>query len=188
MAPLLGSTQLRVSVVSKVATGCSQRVKEEAVQDLARSRLQGAGIVVSSVHDATLAIETDCVPVREKGRQRLAVQECVSFSELVNPANGGRPALAERWRQCEAYTCDREKCEAARPYEEASVDDFLNYYQERTAAAQRALEAAAAAGKRRAPDPRARVYYFGAYVMCCLSVLVFWQFRGHPRYRLGAHN
>jgi len=184
MASILAARPLRVSVVSRVASGCSQRVSEDAVQDLAKSRLQGAGILVSNIHDATLAVETDCSPVRENGHQRLAVHECVTFSELVNPAtNSGRPTLAASWRKCESYTCDREKCEAARPYEEASVDDFVNYYQERTAAAQRALEEVAAAAKSRAPDPQTRVIFLAAYVMCCLSVLVFWQVRGHPHYR-----
>jgi hypothetical protein len=186
IAPLLGAAPARVSVVSTVASACGQGVSQEAVQDLAKARLNGAGILVSSVHDATLAIETDCGPVRESGRRRLAVQECVTFSELVNPTkNGERPTLAATWRKCESYTCDRAKCEAARPYEEASIDDFLNYFQERQATEQGALErAAAAARSRRGPSPEALPIFLGIYVMCCLTVLMYWQFRKqHPHYR-----
>src|SRR5262245_47902018 len=104
---------LRISVIANVKN-CGEAIRPVDVQNEATTRLQGSGITVSSIHNAQLALDVECVAVTPDAEgSSLAVHHCLSFSELViSPAKNGHPTLPTTWRKCQSYTCGRATCQA----------------------------------------------------------------------------
>jgi hypothetical protein len=177
---------LRVLVTSNVARGCGSGILSSAIQEAAAVRLTYVGMTVSNIHNARLSLDLDCAAIAPiHGNKSMAVQECLTFYNFVSP-NAARPAFTSSWRRCRSYTCDR-KCEAVAERNEARlIGDFLGDLWERspdsmpprknqgpsvTMAASNSFQDVSP------PGSTTRSTVLGAYILTCISVLVYWQFR-----------
>jgi hypothetical protein len=183
-APQPAGSPFRVSVVPAVTPGCGAAVSGADLQQYAESRLRGAGMTVSDVHNSQLAVDVDCVPVTAaKSAHNLAVHQCLGFSEVVSAAAGDSPMLASTWHKCESYVCESAYCEhLASSNETFLMDGFLSSLAERTAQEHARLsppviEAAA-------NTVYERVIFFGLYTIACLTMGIYWQIRKRAEARV----
>jgi hypothetical protein len=194
---------LRVSVASNIGRGCGGSIVPTAIQQAAAARLAYVGITVSNIHNARLSIDLDCVAMAPtRHNKAMAVQECLTFSEFVSPlSKGARPMLTSTWRRCRSYTCDR-KCGASERYAAQLMGEFLGDLWERNPTDSISLQQSRSQSEDRGAAPRsissqptpviapsnplqdtsppgmtARTVVFGGYILTCISVLVYWQFR-----------
>ena len=195
---------LRISVASHVAQACGSAIPPSVVQQDAEAWLRGVGVTVSNIHNAQLELDVDCVAATPGAQTTsVALYQCLSFSEAVSaPSNSGRATLATTWRRCQSFTCGRAKCEPlARSGLHALMSTFWTDFQERNSQnaqqirpqQQASVIAAsdqpppAGPGPSAAHDPisqraMGRILFYSLYIMTCVTLLVYWQFRGH-RYR-----
>ena len=176
------ATPLTISVAAGVASACRGALVPSMIQSDAEGRLRGVGVIVSNVHNAELAVDVDCVTVNPRtSLETLAVHQCLAFSEVVQtPFSDRRAMLATTWRKCQAYRCNGARCEPIlRASQQALIDNFWSDFQERNSA-----DSAPPAQSR--PEPPTRIVetrtagrdvIFALYIMTCLSVLAYWQFR-----------
>jgi hypothetical protein len=194
---------LRVSVASNVGRGCGEGIVPTAVREAAAARLAYVGITVSNIHNARLSMDLDCVaPPPARRNKAMAVQECLTFSEFVSaPSNEARPMLTSTWRRCRSYTCDL-KCEVSKRYGAQLMGEFLGDLWERNPTDRMSPQQSRSESENRAaaqqsissqstrvmassnplqdtspPGITARIVIFGGYILTCISVLVYWQFR-----------
>jgi len=205
LAPaLLNAATLRVSVVANVGRACGAAVSSSAVQRIAADRLSGAGITVSNIHNSQLEMDLDCVTRTPSPRNRgIAVNVCLTFSEPLSTVSGnGKTILGSTWKSCQSFACTRAKCDAALTREDLLLDALLGDFQERDAAgripepmphpptaglAPPRTPAAATAPRVYsyvpAPDhTRGRQLFYATYIMTCLSLFVYWQFRSRQQH------
>jgi hypothetical protein len=196
---------LRASVASNVGRGCGGSVAPAAIQEAVAARLTAGGIVVSKVHNAKLSLDVDCAaPAPNSHKRTMAVQECLTLFELASaPSKEGKATLASTWRKCQSYTCNRPKCEVSERYGAQLMEEFLNDFRERSSgdqvsraqsrsqpnsgvAAVQSISAAQAAPRvgpcsfqhsTDTPVDTVRVVIYAAYILTCISVFVYWQFR-----------
>ena len=109
----LAGQALTVSVASDVAQSCGGIIPERVIRQDVESQLRLANISVSKLHNAELATEVDCTPVRARSlRPREGVHYCVSLSQVIAlPAAPRRHTLATTWRQCGSTTCTTGTCD-----------------------------------------------------------------------------
>jgi hypothetical protein len=112
-------------VASSVAQGCGATIPPSVIQQDAEAQLRGVGIIVSSIHNAQLAIDVYCAPVTPGSRSTaVVIRECLDFSEVVPaPANHGRPMSATTFRNCQSLVCRGAKCE---PLVRSGLHTLLN--------------------------------------------------------------
>lgn len=167
---------LRVSVIANVAQGCGASISPTAIQQLAAGRLAGSGITVSSIHNAQLAVDLDCIAMA----RNIAVHQCLNLSELVTTmSHDGKATLASTWRSCHSYECPRGKCEVAMRHETGLLDELLGDFNRRSPPAPIQTRAAAPAIVNDLASNRAplRLAFYLAYILACLSLLLHWQTR-----------
>ena len=181
---------LRTSVLSNVAPTCHGPIPAAALQQDAAEQLRGAGVTVSDIHNAQLALDIDCLPL--PGTRASGVHQCLSFSEVVTaPSNGSRAMLATTWRQCQSYACSGANCQTQlRPGLHTLVDAFLADFQQRGS---RSAAAPASSVENRSPVADAiqgasrrvggPVIFYSLYMMMCFVVLLYWQVRKQPSFR-----
>ncbi len=183
---------LSMSIVSDVAQRCGGAIPPSVIQDAAQAQLRGAGVTVSNIHNAQLAIDVFCAAVNPGSRNTsVIVRECLGFSELAPaPSNHGRTMFATTWRECQSFTCGGARCESVvRSGLHTIIDKFLSDFQERNFGKNLPIQQIR-------PQPQTNVIHAEApervdgrsafyllYIATCVIVLVSWQCREH-RYRL----
>src|SRR5260370_5894565 len=102
----------RISVGSNVAQGCGGTIRPSVIQQDAEAQLRGAGITVSSIHNAQLAIDVYCAPVNPGSRRTaVVIREGLGLSEFVPaPSNHARTISTNTFRNCQSFTCSGAKC------------------------------------------------------------------------------
>jgi hypothetical protein len=182
------STPFRISVGSNVAQGCGGTIPPSVIQQDAEAQLRGAGITVSSIHNAQLAIDVYCAPVNPGSRRTVVViQECLGFSELVPaPSNHGRAISTTTFRNCQSLTCRGAKCEPlVRSGLQPLMNPFLKDLQGRNSrndgpVGQIQPQPQTGVIPKEAPQRiERRSLFYLLYIMACFTVLVYWQCRGH---------
>jgi hypothetical protein len=162
-------------VASKIGRGCGAGIVPAVVQEAAAARLTYVGITVSNAYNARLSIDFDCAPAPGRNHP-MAVQECLSFFEFTSASpKDGKSTLASTWRKCRSYTCDR-KCEESKRCAAQLVGEFLGDLWERSPVAPPVVARSAPATET-LPGPTVRVVIFAGYILNCISLLVYWQFR-----------
>jgi hypothetical protein len=92
----LAGQSLTVSVASDVAQSCGGIIPERVIRQDIESQLRLANISVSKLHNAELATEVDCAPVRVRSRiPRESVHYCVALSQVIS-LSAARPASLSR--------------------------------------------------------------------------------------------
>lgn len=170
------ANSLRVSFAPTVTPACGPWVDSEDIRQAATGRLRAAGITVSTIHTAVLALDLTCVTVApDAHRNTLAVDECLTFSEFVAaPSKQNRATLAPTWRQCQSYTCKRSNCEPVTASSNQLIDQFVGEIRERAAIPPVTTASASAS----VDIAYTRLVFFGAYILTCLTLLVYRGFRG----------
>lgn len=182
---------LRISVASSVARGCGNKIVPEALQQNAEGQLRGVGVAVSSIHNAQLVIDVDCVAVAPRARRAgVAVHQCLGFSELVStPSNNGKAMLASTWRKCQSYPCTGNCEPLVRSGQQTLMTAFLSDFQERIPRNLPALPQPSPKPAQNSPakhSPNAiyaapanagRTVFYFLYIMACFSVMCYWQCR-----------
>jgi hypothetical protein len=175
IAQQLPGSPLRVGVTSNASRACANAVPPGIVEQDAASRLQGAGVIVSDIHNAQVSIDLDCVPLKQTPHEvSFAVHQCLGFSELVS-SHDSKPLLANTWRKCESYICATRTCEAqVRTGLSALLDSFLSDFRERSAPP---VQTASVVYTPTGVSLAQRVGFYAVYLMLCLTVFLYWQFR-----------
>jgi hypothetical protein len=199
------AASLTLAVSAKAGQGCGKGFPAGRVQQDLEERLRAAGLTVSRVHSATLAMDLDCTPTPALGSGALSVHQCLGLSQVVphaSHANG--MSLATTWRQCSAYQCSTAKCESALfAAQRGLVDAFTGYLREVKSSRETtapAVQQPQNAGIAEAPsvpsraeggagmvhatlyvdvpvDPLTpRVVFFLLYIVTCFAVFARWQF------------
>ena len=178
----------RIPVASNVDQRCVGTILPSVVQQDAEAQLRGAGVTVSSIHNAQLAVEVYCSPVTP-GSQKTAVviRECLDFSEVVPaPANHGRPMSATTFRNCQSLVCRGAKCEPlVRSGLRTLLNPFLKDLQDRnsrndSSIAQIQPQPKTGVIPREAPQRiEERSVFYLLYISTSVTVLLYWQFRKH---------
>jgi hypothetical protein len=205
-AALPNAATLRVSVVASVGPRCGASVLAPALRRMAAERLSGAGITVSSIHNSQLEVGVDCIARTPSRRsQAISVSECVTFSEpLATLSSNGKTIVGSAWQGCQSFACTRAKCDAALTREDVLLNALLDDFQERDAAGRipepaphQPTSVFAAPPLPLATPPAGRAYsyspppdhalgrliFYSTYIMTCLSLFVYWQFRSkHQHY------
>ena len=125
-------------------------------------------------------MDLDCVGLEGGARATaIAVHQCLAFSEVLSTARKDKPILASTWRNCRSYTCRGGKCDSeASSAAGALIGAFLNELQHRTQAEATLFVPVI----EYIPPPRRNVeqfIFYTVFIMACLSVLVYWQWRRH---------
>ena len=171
---------LKVSIACDVDRGCGGGVSSHVIRQDAEAQLRGAGVTVSNIHNAELAIDVYCAAISPGSRgSAVVIRQCLNFSELTPSTHGGA-TFTSSWRKCESFTCRGAKCESlSRSGLHALVDTFLKDTQERF---QPTLQRIVLPVE--APHPvDGRIAFYSLYIMTCVTVLVYWQCR-YLRHRL----
>ena len=122
----------------------------------------------------------------------MVIRECLDFSEVVPaPANHGRPMSATTFRNCQSLMCRGAKCEPlVRSGLHTLLNPFLKDLQDRNSRNDRPIaqiepqpQTGVIPGKLLSASRdrallSAEVFYL-LYIMTCVTVLVYWQCRGH---------
>ena len=188
---------LRLAVASEFGKACGGAFAPSATRQQIENRLRSAGLTVSNVHTELLSIDVDCVALGSGARTgSTAVHECLEFSELVSTASHTRgAALASTWRKCQSFVCSRGNCD---PPLRAGVNGLLNEFLGTINRRIRAVPASPVAApvpvpvQVRAPVPtvayamaqvtvvssRGLLLFYSVYILACMSVLLYWHFRG----------
>ena len=174
----------RIPVASNVDQRCVGTIRPSVVQQDAEAQLRGAGVTVSSIHNAQLAIEIYCAPVTPGSRKTsVVIRECLDFSEVVPaPANHGRPTSATTFRNCQSLMCRGAKCEPlVRSGLHTLMNPLLKDLQARNdpAIAQIGPQPQAGVIAREAPqriEGQSAFYvlyiFYLLYIMTCVTVLI----------------
>ncbi len=182
------AASFRFSVATNVGSACGAAFASSTVSRQVESRLLDAGIIVSNVHNAQLSADIDCVRV---SGGTLVVHQCLALSEIVSASSRRSGAtLAGTWRKCESFVCSGPRCARfLRSGLEGLTGDFLAEYENRTAApavARQATPAKPAVAVRPAPvrsyaprftSAQAVTAFYSLYILACMAVLLYWQFR-----------
>jgi hypothetical protein len=187
----------RLSVSSKIGPGCGANIPVAALEQDTTGQLAAASIGISRVHSAGLVTAIDCAPASPQARVMVTVQHCLEFSQVVSDAAAANGLhLATTWKNCQSYTCGREKCAIlARSAQRTLVDQFLPHFRElrtKTAApapatqsqptqSQPPVEAAVGIDDAARQPLDFRVAFFVLYLFACLALMVRWHWRSHSR-------
>jgi hypothetical protein len=190
--------------MANVGRGCGSGIVPTAIQQPALARLAYVGITVSNTHNARLSVDLNCVAAASiQHSKTIAVDECLTFSELIStPSNDARPMFTSTWRKCRSFTCDRKCAATSERYGAQLMGEFLNELWDRSPTDSLPLgqnrplqDLRAAVPQGISPQPAtatvtsnppqdtsppgttARSAVFGGYILTCISVLVYWQFR-----------
>ena len=178
----------RISVAANVDQRCVGTIRPSVVQQDAETQLRGVGLTMSSIHNGQLAIDIYCAPVTPGSRKTaVVVRECLDFSELVPaPANPGRPMSATTFRNCQSLVCRGAKCESlVGSGLHTLLNPFLKDLQDRNSRndgpiAQIQPRPQTGVIPRDAPRRiEGRSVFYLLYIMTCVTVLIYWQCRGH---------
>ena len=195
----LASASLRLSSASHVANSCAAVFSPSTVQEAIDVHLRDAGIVVSRVHTAQLAADVDCVAVGARGRNSaIAVQQCLGYSELVSaPSRKSGVTLANTWRKCQSFVCSGGRCEPSmRAGISTLMSSFLTDFERSTKTS--GLAAPPPEGRIQVPavlpsftgnlvqravvSGRATVAFYSLYILACMVLMLYWQFRSSLNY------
>jgi hypothetical protein len=190
---------LRLAVASEFGKACGGAFAPSATRQQIENRLRSVGLTVSNVHTELLTIDVDCVALGSGARTgSTAVHECLGFSELVSTATHTRgAALASTWRKCQSFVCTRGSCDPPlRAGVNGLTNEFLTTFEPRIRAVPPppALTPAPAPipAPVKAPAPpalspmtqvttvssRSILLFYSVYILACMSVLLYWHFRG----------
>lgn len=178
----------RISVAANVDQRCVGTIRPSVVQQDAETQLRGVGVTMSSIHNGQLAIDIYCAPVTPGSRKTaVVVRECLDFSELVPaPANPGRPMSATTFRNCQSLVCRGTNCESlVGSGLHTLLNPFLKDLQDRNSRnnspiAQIQTLPQTGVIPREAPQRiEGRSVFYLLYIMTCVTVLIYWQCRGH---------
>jgi hypothetical protein len=117
----------------------------------------------------------------------VVVRECIDFSEVVPAlANHGRPMSATTFRNCQSLVCRGAKCESlVGSGLHTLLNPFLKDLQDRNSRkdgpiAQIQPLPQTGVIPREAPQSiEGRSVFYLLYIMTCVTVLLYWQCRGH---------
>src|SRR5260370_4467029 len=177
----------RISVGSNVAQGWGGALRPTVIQKDAEAQLRGAGITVSSIHNAQLAIDVYCAPVNPGSRRTaVVIRECLGFSELVPaPSNHARTISTTTFRNCQSLTCRGAKCEPlGRSGLQPLLNPFLKDLQDRNSRNDSPIAQiqpqphTGVIPRQAAQRIEGRSVFYLLYIMACVTVLVYWQCRG----------
>jgi hypothetical protein len=155
------ATPFRISVASNVDERCVGTIRPSVIQQDAEAQLRGVGVTVLGIHNAQLAIDVYCAPVTPGSRKTaVVVRECIDFSEVVPAtANHGRAMSATTFRNCQSLVCRGANCESlVGSGLHTLLNPFLKDLQDRI---------------------EGRSVFYLLYIMTCVTVLLYWQCRGH---------
>ena len=175
-----------------VAQSCGAAIPPSAVQQDAEAQLRGVGVTVSNIHNAQLAADIYCAAIAPGSRSTaVVVQECLGFNELAPaPSNHGRARFATTFRDCQSFKCRGAQCEPlARSRLHTLINAFLSDFEQRNS--RNASPAPQIEPQRQADvipgEASSRIagrsIFYLLYIMTCVTVLAYWQLRGH-HYRL----
>ena len=202
--PLVRSVTILVE--SEVAESCGGAISQSVLKQDATTLLRGVGFTVSNIHSSRLEISTDCVAAdRRSHTPAMAIDQCLSLSEtLPDRSTQSGAMVATTWRKCQSNRCVGPNCEdLVRSGLHSQLIELLSSFQKhdslsalappQTKPQQQAgvtVEEAARHVKLRpfsasystgyAPIPRRmliRNAFYLLYVMNCLGLMVYWQFR-----------
>jgi hypothetical protein len=185
---------LRFSVASHVASTCGSAFSPSVIRGETDARLRAVGITVSSVHTAQLAADVDCVAVGPSGRSSaIAVQQCLGYSELVStPSRKSGITLATTWRKCQSFVCGNGRCEPPmRAVLNTLMNEFFTDFERSTKVYELAVRPAETptqapvvlqtitghAAQSTAVSVPPAVAFYSLYILACLILLFYWQFR-----------
>ena len=176
--PRLPLAPLRLAAISQTSEACGSAVSAAAVQKNFEGRLRSAGITVSAIHNAQIAMSLDCLALQDSaGAAAVAVHQCLAYSEVVSVAREGKPILASTWQNCQSYTCRTGKCDSQTSSATGTLmNAFLTELQQRTQAEATQFVPVLTYN----PPPRRNVIqflFYTVFMMACLSVLFYWQWR-----------
>jgi len=188
---------LRLAVASEFGKACGGAFAPSATRQQIENRLRGAGLTVSNVHTELLSIDVDCVALGSGARTgSTAVHGCLGFSELVSTTSHTRgAALAGTWRKCQSFVCTRGNCDPPlRAGVNGLVNEFLAAFETRVRAVPNSPDPAPVPVPAPAPvsvpavayamaqvtvvSSRGLLLFYSVYILACMSVLLYWHFRG----------
>jgi hypothetical protein len=174
----------RIFTASKLDASCRTFISQPADQHDLESQLRNHGVTVTKAGTAGLTASTDCVAAGRSHGSGIVVHQCLDFSQVVSlPDQAKSVAVASTWRNCQAFSCDVGKCEAAMQSNVHSlVERFVADYHDRLATEHPAKPQV----ERVVPDqtslivgvsPGLRMAYYGAYILTCMIVILRWGLR-----------
>ena len=197
LIPLVHS--VAISVTSHINETCGNTITGSTFREDATALLVRAGFIVSNVHNAVVSIDTDCVAIPHSNRSSvMTVNQCLSLSETAPDRSNGKSAVPSTiWRECKASRCIGLNCQELA---QSGLHDLLlqlwSGFQENDAqkdsvaltttdplVIRRGLERAPASSVQSiaymSESKRAAVrkVFYSLYLMNCLTLLVYWQFR-----------
>lgn len=205
LIPLVRSVS--ISVTSNVAPACGTTISPSLAREDTTALLRGVGFTVSNIHNAQIAVNTECAALSAGSRNPvMSVNQCLSLSEPLPRRLKESPApLTPTWQQCQSNRCIGAKCqELARAGLHLLLIQLLSSFQEydsksdlTTLQSQPQPEPNArgegtglqsTAGRHSVsghptgytmPPQRilVRDVFYSLYVMNCFSLLIYWQFR-----------
>jgi len=194
-ADALMGQDARLSLTSQIGQGCGANIPVAALEQDTTQQLSAASIAVSRVHSAGLVTAVDCAPASPQAKVMVTVQHCLGLTQAVSdPSAANGLHLATTWRNCQQYTCGREKCAIlARATQRALVDQFVPRSRELRA---KSVAPAPVSNPPQMPPlqtqapieasvgidpgdqvPDFRVTFFVLYILACLALLLRWQMR-----------
>jgi hypothetical protein len=191
---------LTVSFATNIAPSCRTAIISPRPAYDVESELRSAGIKVSRAYNAALTREADCIPLGALSpKTSIVVHQCLALREVVSLSSQARGVqMAVTWQKCESLTCPHWTCDAKAGRSFGNLlEAFLTVVRRRDPDSHPSYRSefvnpVKPEQAKRAPSPKLTslqidtptvpsrttvTTFYVAYILTCLALLVYWEFR-----------